>query len=373
MLRNRFLGGVGPLVLFGKEDGTGSGDGGADKGAADTAAAAAVAAAAAAAAAGGADKGADRKGAADAPTLVGGKAAATDTGKDKAATDAAAAAAAAADVAKGADKGAWGEDWRDKIAEAVKPGDKKFRERLERSTSPADIVKSYLALEQRVSAGELKAVKAFPAEGTDAEKAAWRTEAGVPDKPEGYKIELKNGMVVGEADKPVVDAFAKWAHERNWEPSRLNDAVQFYYEAQDGQNAKIAQWDAAAKQKDEDALRAEFGTDFRTNINVVEHVLAGPLAPVAELLVGARLADGRKLGDDARVIKALAALGRELMPAADLVPIGTEAGKGVNDRLAEIRKLRTENPDKYDADKAMQAEELKLLDAQSRIKGRQAA
>jgi hypothetical protein len=43
----------------------------------------------------------------------------------------------------------------------------------------------------------------------------------------------------------------------------------------------------------------------------------------------------------------------------------------VDGELEQIRKLRREDPNKYDADKAMQARELELLTAQQKSKARQ--
>jgi hypothetical protein len=60
----------------------------------------------------------------------------------------------------------------------------------------------------------------------------------------------------------------------------------------------------------------------------------------------------------------------DLNPAASLVPVGLDSAKGLTDELATIRKFRQENPDKYDQDKAMQARELELLTAQTRMQGR---
>jgi hypothetical protein len=94
---------------------------------------------------------------------------------------AAGAAAAGAGAAAGGDAKAftWGDGWREHLA----AGDDKARARLERFQTPTDIFKSYRALEQRVSSGELKANLPFPDKGTDEEKAAWRKDAGIPTSP----------------------------------------------------------------------------------------------------------------------------------------------------------------------------------------------
>jgi hypothetical protein len=65
-----------------------------------------------------------------------------------------------------------------------------------------------------VSSGELKANVPFPEKGTDEEKAAWRKDAGIPDKPEAYDLKFEDGFVVGEDDKPMVDELPQAAHER---------------------------------------------------------------------------------------------------------------------------------------------------------------
>jgi hypothetical protein len=70
------------------------------------------------------------------------------------------------------------------------------------------------------------------------------------------------------------------------------------------------------------------------------------------------------------VMKALRQIAMDLNPAASLVPVGLDSAKGLTDELATIRKFRQENPDKYDQDKAMQARELELLTAQTRMQGR---
>ena len=45
--------------------------------------------------------------------------------------------------------------------------------------------------------------------------AAWRSENGVPDKADDYvgALDLPQGVVPGEADKPLLASFAQTAHE----------------------------------------------------------------------------------------------------------------------------------------------------------------
>jgi hypothetical protein len=248
------------------------------------------------------------------------------------------------------------------LAEQAKPGDTKFRERLNRFGSPAEITKSWLAAESKLSSGEYKPVSAYPDKGTPEQQAAWRKDNGVPDKSDGYQVKLGNGMVVGEADKPVIDQFAKAVHGKNWSQQQFNDAISTYYEIQDAQAAQVKAADAEYRSTAEEALRSEWGGDYKSYTTAVDNFLGSLPAEIGPLLANGRLADGRLIGSDPRVIKALKDIVFDLNPAASLLPAGAQRNGGI-ERLAEIRKMRQEDPAKYDNDKALQAEELQLLTA----------
>ena len=258
----------------------------------------------------------------------------------------------------------WPQDWRDKLAGE----DKAFRKKLDRYTSPLDVGKAYRALETKLSGGEYR--KGVPENATPEQMAEWRKEAGLPEKPEGYieKLALPNGLVLGEADKPIVAELAKSALDGNVDPKAFNGLVAKYYEMQDAQAKARAEKDTAYHDTALAELSSEYGGEFKKTITGVNSLVEKyfPSEISADLLV-ARLPDGRLLGDNPQFIKALALLSKELDPGATLIPAG---GGTVTDRLEEIRKLRRENPDKYEADHKLQAEELELIDADLKMKAR---
>lgn len=262
-------------------------------------------------------------------------------------------------------------DWRVKLAGE----DKELAKTLARYTDEAAFGKAHRALLTKLSSGEMK--KVLPEGATPEELATWRKENGLPDKPEAYieNLELPNGLVLGEADKPIVADFAAAALEGNIEPKAFSKLVSQYYAIQDKQRAAQEETDAAFKQESEDALRGKWeGPAFRQNLIAVQNLMAGWPEGLAVQVLAGRDAQGRKLGDNPAFIQQLATLARELNPAATLVPAGaTDAGKSVGDRIAEIRKFRTENPDKYEADKNLQKEELDLIEAQLKMSKRNAA
>lgn len=263
----------------------------------------------------------------------------------------------------------WPTDWREKLA----GGDEKTLKQLQRYSAPADIWAKARALELKVSSGELKASAPFPAEGDDAAKATWRKENGIPDTAEAYEPKIE-GLVFGDADKAMLDSFKQHAHGKNWSPSQFNEALGWYAAEQQQIKSRQDAADETFRGEARDALYTEWGPqDFKANINAVKNLLSSAPTGFADRLLGARLADGKLLGDDPNALKWLSSLAREMNPAATLVPPGTsDAGKSVTAELEAIREKRRNDPAGYDADKKTQARELELLEAIQKMKSRAA-
>jgi len=261
-------------------------------------------------------------------------------------------------------------DWRLALAGE----DKDFAKQLGRYSDPAAFGKAHRALQTKLSSGEFK--KALPEGATPEELATWRKENGLPEKPDGYleKLELPKGLVIGEADKPIVAEFAAAALAGNVDPKQFNGMVGKYYEILDKQRAEQEDADATFKTESEEALRSEWqGADFRRNLTAVNNLISTWPEGLAAAVLAGRDPNGRKLGDNSAFIKQLAALAVELNPTSTLVPAGTtDPAKSVASELEDIRKLRREDPNKYEADKKLQARELELLEAQSKLKARAA-
>lgn len=312
--------------------------------------------------------------AAGAPAADAGAAAAVATATDGAAAKPAATTIAeggagdGAPAADGAAKpvGDAGADWRAPMA-----GDnKKFLERLQRFASPAEFAKSYQALEQKLSSGEFK--KGKPENATPEQIAAWRKENGLPESWEGYgEPKLPNGIVVAEQDKPTIALFDKFLHENDYSSDQRNKLLGHYYEVQDAIASMRADADEVHKTKSEDTLRAEWGADYRRNLNSVVSLASRMPEDLYHGLFAGRMADGTRIGDHPGVLKWLAQLSLDLDPAATLVPAGGgDSFKGAESRLEEIRKFARENPDAYDSDHKMQAEQIQLIEAIGKIKAR---
>ena len=235
---------------------------------------------------------------------------------------------------------AWNEKWRDELA----AGDAKTLARLGRFNSPGDIWRSYLALEQRMSTGELKS--ALKPDATDAEKAAWRTENGIPDKPEGYDLTFADGTVIGEEDKPMVDAFLKSAHAANMTPAQVKQTLAWYYDHNDTLTEQQATKDTEVAQKAQDTLRGKWGNEYRANMNATHGLLDQAPAGFKDKFLNGRLADGTPIGSSVEGLEWIAHLARQLNPMGTIVPAGGASGADLAKELATIEaKMGNRNSD----------------------------
>lgn len=336
------------------------------------------------------DKGASGAGAGDgAKGGSSGSAGAGDQGAAAAAAAAASAASAAASAggAHGADKGnaggaeagkgtpagqagaIWGEDWREQYSKE----DTGRLNILKRYTSPAAALDALFAARQRIESGELKTQ--LPKDATPEQLAAYRTERGIPEKPEGYLEKLPEGFKIQDYNKDLASFIATNLHTINAPPEMVHQGIKIMSEWQDKQiEARVAA-DNTLKTTTEDALRADWGNDYRANIGSIHALLGGAPEEVSEAILQARTPDGNPLVGTPQVVRWLAQVSREMNPVSTIIPSanGSTSLAAADTRIAEIEKyMRTDNA-KYVKDEKVQAEYRALIDARDTMKRRSAA
>jgi hypothetical protein len=281
-------------------------------------------------------------------------------------------------------QGKWPDNWRDEFAEALKPGDTKFRERLNRFAAPTDVGKSWLELDGKVSAGELKApAKPLAADAKPEEVAAWRKDQGLPEKPEAMVAALKlpGGLVPGEADKPLLEAFAKDAFAANMDQATFDRVTGWYFNQQAEIVQQRQQADARFEREALVTLAQEWGpTKFEQNRGAVANLVNLLPENVRDALMTARLPNGNIAGNDPAVNNALLMLSNMINPASTLLPNIAGGGlSGVESRIAEIETKHMRAPQgtpewqQYwtgDAGAKMQGEYRELLSARETMQTR---
>lgn len=237
-------------------------------------------------------------------------------------------------------RGSWDPEWRKTFA----GDDPEAMKTLERMADPTAVWKSYTELRGKVSKGELKAVTPFPATGTDEQKAAWRTEQGVPAKFEEYK--LPDGMVVGDEDKPFIDDFLKSAHEANMPNTYAANVVKWW----DGERTKRAEAaataEAALKKETDDKLHTLWGQDFRPTMTKIEGVLDAYLPSGSEELKQ-RLVN--TVGRNVEFAQLMANIATQINPGGTLVGGGMEGNTAsVTEWLSKADAMMRTNRKEYD-------------------------
>lgn len=271
--------------------------------------------------------------------------------------------AGAAGGAQGESKPAWPDNWRALVA----GDDEKVAKQLDRFTDPKAVVTAYRALQQKLSSGEYTSKLAPDAKPEDVKK--WRAENGIPDDASGY--ELPEGLVVGDTDKPLIDAMLTSMHAKNLPKDAVKAIVADYYKQQEALAAQRAEQDADNDTAAKETLIAEWGADYKRNANAIKSLLESAPEGIKDKIMGARLADGKAAVHDADFMRWLAQLSREINPVASVVPAGADQATAIADELAGlVKQMGDRNSDYWKGPLAekKQARYRELIEAQNRGK-----
>ncbi len=254
----------------------------------------------------------------------------------------------------------WPADWRKQLA-----ADDKELPQLERYPSPKEVWGKARELEKKLSSGEYKRSVPFPEKGTAEEQLAWRKESGIPEAPDKYAIKLKNPLT--DADKPVVEGFTKLAHSLNMRPDHVNATLQWVLDESARADEDDRKQDETEQKAMQDRLNAEYGHDYRRNMNLVDGLLDTAPHGLKDVLGKTRLADGTLLKNHADMQRFLVSLAMQINPVSTVVPGASgNVGTAITDELAKIEKVMRENRKEYNRDEKMQARYRELLTARDR-------
>jgi hypothetical protein len=96
-------------------------------------------------------------------------------------------------------------------------------------------------------------------------------------------------------------------------PNAVKDAVRWYFDDRQARRGARAGRRATAPET-EDTLRAEWGNEYRKNVNLVKSLMDTAPAEVRDRVMSARLSDGTPLLSDPHAVKWLNSLAREVNP-----------------------------------------------------------
>ena len=263
------------------------------------------------------------------------------------------------------------DDWaatRSKIAGA----DEKLLKQLSRYGSLDEAVKAGVEAQKKLAG--TRSVAKPGKDATDAEKAAYREANGIPESADKYDLQLPAGLVIGDADKPFLDAFLKTAHDNNLTPEQVNAAANSHFALLEQQVQARNARDEETKVAANEALTEAWGSERDLNLNLIHGLLDTAPAGVKEQLLGARMSDGTPFGNSADALKWLATLARDSNPMATVVPgSGASAQQALAGELEQIQSLMGDRGSEYwKGAKAerMQARYRELLEVQEKVAAR---
>ena len=246
--------------------------------------------------------------------------------------------------------------------------DEKALAQLGRYKTPADVWNKARALEQRITSGELKDTSPFPAEGTDEEKSAWRAANGVPESFDKYELKQE----LDDNGKATLEGFLKHAHANNYDANIVNGMVDYFVSKYEGDVNSTSEADSERRAATDDALRAEWGGDYRGHMNRIDGLMDMVGDGMGTAVLEARMADGSMLRDSPEAMNFLLEAALAINPATTLSPSGDMGSiDTIEDQMAEIKsKMGTKA---YIDNPKMQERYRTLLEAQAKLSKRSAS
>jgi hypothetical protein len=232
----------------------------------------------------------------------------------------------------------WPSTWREDMVKGIE--NPKAADVLKRYQSPADMAKALISAQEKIRSGEYKRVAAPDMADAEAVKA-WRLEQGIPASPDEYELPQVAGVDMAKLDdatKENVAAIRTTFHEANLTKEQAVVVSKAMTDLAERTAAAEAQADARAATAVEDALRADWGSEYRTNIAMNVAFMEQTFGKLTDGLLEARLPDGRRLVDVPEFSKSINAMARA--NGSDVIFDGDKGGgTSIAARRAEIEKI----------------------------------
>lgn len=261
----------------------------------------------------------------------------------------------AAAAAEGAAKGKEGEqaaaDWRASLT------DEEAKKFAERSPDLNHLIKRAKEANDRLS-------KAIIPPGKDAKPEdieAYRKQIGVPQAPDGYKFEMPEDSEPTEGDKAFHGKMAEAFHALNITKEQAKGLNQVWNDVTAAVKAEQVAEDKRYAEQSEAQLRQEWrGEEFGKNKAHAERAAAQMFGDDFDEIRRLESKDGRFIMDDPRMLRALAAVGREMAEGGLVPPMSADQAEQAQDELKSLREktqAAQERGDSKEANRLYQKEQ----------------
>ncbi len=219
-------------------------------------------------------------------------------------------------------------DWRDGLASDA------AKEYAERFTDVSKLVDGAIDMRKQLSTAIVLPGK----DATPEELVAYRKQIGVPKTPEGYKFSVLKGEEPTDTDKAFQASLAKTFHAADITSDQaklLNTSWNELVEAtRDSQIVADKQFADAA----ETALRKAWpGEEYAKNKGHAERASAWAFGDQMEEVRHLETKDGNFIMDHPVMLRAWAAIGREMQEGGLVPPMDADATEQAQDQINELR------------------------------------
>jgi len=187
-------------------------------------------------------------------------------------------------------------------------------------------------------------------DASDDDRKAFAKVLGVPEKADGYKIDLKEilpaGMTLDDSDKANLKTITELFHAEGGmaaSPETVKSVHKAYVALKEAEVANQLATEEMTRVATEKELKQSWGTEYKLNMDFANAAVGALFgSDQVEDILNWRGEDGALLGDNKAFMRAMATAGRALAVDPVFSATMTMAGdpKSVDDRIKEIQAYR---------------------------------
>jgi hypothetical protein len=254
------------------------------------------------------------------------------------------------------------DDWRQQIAGE----DKAKLNQLQRLGDFGAFADTYFESQNKIRSGQIGALQAPGEDATPEELTEYRDAIGVPATADAYEMTLTDGLVIGEADQPMMTAVYEAAHAANVPTAQVNAMANALFKAREIESQTLATKQEQYRVDATQVLKQTWANGYTTNMSMISNVIINSLPEaVREQFTNAVMPDGRALLNSPEVLVAMADWARKIDPAATVVTNDPNPAKTIDNELKALKaKMGTSE---WFKDEAAQQRYRDLLDAKEKM------
>lgn len=220
-------------------------------------------------------------------------------------------------------------DWRTSIT------DESAQKFAEKSPDLNHLVSRALDMQGKLS----QAIVRPGQDATEEQIAAYRKQIGVPETEEGYEFEIPDGEDLTDADKAFHATMGKIFHGLDItadQAKALNVGFNEYTKV--AKQEQIAQDQKFADEAEADLHKQWPGKEYALNKEYADRAATWAFGDQLDEVRHLETADGRFVMDHPIMLRALAAIGREMQEGGLVPPMTEEMSDQIDDQIAGLRQ-----------------------------------